>query len=271
LLEICADIWLRLDPSRLPEKEKKVEFLLWALFLIRQYPKETVGATLAGGVHEQTLRDHVWHFVDRISQLEVNVVSVFGHRERSVCFRCLTPFQIDFEKRRIGDDGSDCLLTIGGTHFPIEARGKRWYSHKFKKPGMASELGLCIKTGHIVWLAGPLPAGEWNNISIFRLALKHKLDPNERVATDKGYCGECPAMAKTPGPLYTDEHYIKMMGGIAARHEAANNRLKMFECLKQRFRHGVASHAACFRAVAVVVQLQIEFGEPLFDAEYSDK
>jgi hypothetical protein len=73
--EICADIWQRMDPPSLPEKHKKCEFLLWALFLIRQYPKETVGATFAGGVHEQTWRDHAWFFVDRVSQLEVDVVS----------------------------------------------------------------------------------------------------------------------------------------------------------------------------------------------------
>jgi hypothetical protein len=65
---------------------------------------------------------------------------------------CLTPPQIDFKKQQIGDVGSNCLLSVDGTHCPIEARGKLWYSHKFKKPGVAYELGLCIKTGHIVWL-----------------------------------------------------------------------------------------------------------------------
>jgi hypothetical protein len=86
-------------------------------------------------------------------------------------------------------------MSIDGTHCPIEAHSKRWYRHKFKKPSVAYELGLFIKTGHIVWLAGPLPAGEWNDISILRLALRHELDPNERVTADKGYCGECPATA----------------------------------------------------------------------------
>jgi hypothetical protein len=62
-----------------------------------------------------------------------------------------------------------------------------------------------------------------------------------------------------------------MMGGIAARHETANNRLKMFKCLRQRFRHGVVAHAACFRVAAILIQLQIEYGEPLFNVEYSDK
>ena len=86
LPDICADIWYRLDPSTLPEEQAKVEYLLWALFLLRQYPKETIGATIAGGVHEQTWRNHVWYFVDRISLLEVDVVRVF----ESVCgfFQC---------------------------------------------------------------------------------------------------------------------------------------------------------------------------------------
>jgi hypothetical protein len=226
--------------------------------LIRQYPKETVGATFAGGVHEQTWQDH--------AQLEVDVVSAFLGCQNCACllFMCCwslsSPCQIDFKERLISDDGSDCFLSVDGTHCPIEACRKRWYSHKFKKAGVAYEIGLCIKTGHIIWFAGPLPAGEWNDISIFHLALKHKLDPNEHVAADKGYCGECPAVAKTPGPLYTDECYIKMMGGVAAQHETVNNCLKMFECLKQHFHHGVVAHAACFRAVAIVVQLQIEHG-----------
>jgi hypothetical protein len=85
--------------------------------------------------------------------------------------------------------------------------------------------------------------------------LKHKLDPNKQAAASKGYCGECPASGKTPGALYTDECYIKMMGGVAAWHETANNHLKMSECLKQHFHHCVVAHTACFRSVAIVVQL----------------
>jgi DDE superfamily endonuclease len=180
-------------------------------------------------------------------------------------------FQIDFERRRIGDDGSDCLISVDGTHCPFEAKGRRWYSHKFKASGVAYEVALCIKTGEIVWLNGPFPAGEYNDLKMFRMALKYELDPNERVAADKGYAGECPLTAKTPGPLYSDPAYVKMMSDVSSRHESVNNRLKMFECLKQRFRHGVRAQAACFRAVAVLVQLQIQYDEPLFTVQYTDK
>jgi hypothetical protein len=70
--EICADVWLRLNPPTLPNKAT-IEHLLWSFFLLRQYPKEAIGATIAD-VHEQTWRNWSWHFVDRVSQLEVDVV-----------------------------------------------------------------------------------------------------------------------------------------------------------------------------------------------------
>ena len=84
------------------------------------------------------------------------------------------------------------------------------------------------------------------------------------------YKGENPESAKTPGPLYTDEKYVAMKKDVASRHETVNKRLKQYGCLTQRFRHSVAKHAACFRAVAVLTQLAIEYGEPLYQVDYSD-
>ena len=57
-------------------------------------------------------------------------------------------------------------------------------------------------TGHIVWLMGPFPAGDWNDITIFRFALKHMLEEHERVEADDGYRGENPGAAKIPGSQY---------------------------------------------------------------------
>jgi hypothetical protein len=56
----------------LPKKQKRVEFLLWSLFLIRQYPKETISDTFAGGGEIMP-----GNFVHRVSQLKVDVVSPF--------------------------------------------------------------------------------------------------------------------------------------------------------------------------------------------------
>ena len=72
--EICADIWLRLDPPSLPAGAKIVH-LLWALMLLKVYATESVNCSVVGGVDEQTWRYWSWFFVDAVSQLEPDIVS----------------------------------------------------------------------------------------------------------------------------------------------------------------------------------------------------
>lgn len=163
------------------------------------------------------------------------------------------------------------MVSVDGTDFRIEAAGKRWYSHKFKKPGVRYEVAVAIKTGDIVWLKGPLPVGEWPDISIFRAALVHYLDKDERVEADDGYIGEAPANTKTPNMFTREKDKLSMQARVRNRQETVNKRFKQWGCLSQRFRHGVVKHSACFRAVAILTQLSFEFGEPLFSvAEYND-
>ena len=62
-----------------------------------------------------------------------------------------------------------------------------------------------------------------------------------------------------------------MQQRVRNRRETMNKRFKQSRCIGERFRHGTEKHSACFRAVAVLTQLAIEFGEPLFSvAEYND-
>ena len=161
------------------------------------------------------------------------------------------------------------MLSVDGTHCPFRRQGAQYYSYKLNRSTVTYEVGLNIKTGDIVWIHGPLPAGEYNDVKMFRMALKHQLDDNERVEADRGYEGERPLKAKTPG-LDIDSIYIAMKSDVAARHETVNNRLKMFQCLTQQFRHSFARHASCFRAAAVVLQLSIDYGEPLFQVDYEN-
>ena len=61
----------------------------------------------------------------------------------------------------------------------------KWYSHKFKGPGLRYEVGLCIRTGHIVWAYGGLPCGEWPDLKLARNVFIHRLLPNEKALADK--------------------------------------------------------------------------------------
>ena len=61
-----------------------------------------------------------------------------------------------------------------------------------------------------------------------------------------------------------------MQGRVRARHETLNGQLKNWGILSQVFCHHITMHGDVFRACAVVTQLTIENGEPLFEVEYED-
>ncbi len=61
-----------------------------------------------------------------------------------------------------------------------------------------------------------------------------------------------------------------MQGRVRARHEMLNGRLKNWGILSQVYWHDIMRHGEVFRACAVVTQLTIKNGEPLFEVEYED-
>lgn len=80
-------------------------------------------------------------------------------------------------------------MTVDGTDFPIyepTPYSRKWYSHKFKGPGLRYEIAMSIQSGDIVWCNGPYPAG-WSDLKIARDALVFQLEPGEMVCADGGY------------------------------------------------------------------------------------
>ena len=135
---------------------------------------------------------------------------------------------------------------------------------------MRYEIGVDILAGNIVWLEGPYAAGKYPDIKIFRSCLARWLDPSERVEADDGYIGEAPQRVKCPGSAANPTENQAMQSRVRSRHETLNGRLKNWEILKQVFRHDILEHGNVFRAIAVITQLSIQNGEPLFEVEYSD-
>lgn len=157
-------------------------------------------------------------------------------------------------------DGTDCRI------FEPTPFSKKWFSHKFKGPGLRYEVGLAIQTGEIAWIHGPFPCGAHNDLSIFRLGLKKCLLPGERVEADAIYASD----ERCDGPFdycsSTVQYESKFR--VRARHETVNGRLKQFEILNQRFRHPKEKHHDVFMAVAVITQLNLQNGHPLFSVDY---
>ena len=116
---------------------------------------------------------------------------------------------------------NDCLISVDGTNLRIPQQGhvaKRnsWASHKYAgKSALRYELGVDTITGHLVWINGPFPAGEFPDVAIFRSCLSLWLDQDERVEADDGYIGDAPYKVKCPASLTNpDESQAMQMQAI---------------------------------------------------------
>ena len=243
--DTCCELWTRIDSESVPQNPKP-EHLLWSLMLLKLCCAESVLRTLAGGVHEETFRKWAWSFAGAIFELQHSVTL--------------------WENRFIGNIGNECLVSVDGTDFQTcqwKPFWKGWCSHKFKGPGVRHEVGVCIRTGSIVWFNGPFPCGKWPDINISRQGIKHFLRPGEKVQADQGHRGELCIV--TP-----DEDGNDIGQPVRARHETVNKRFKQFSILHRVFRHDVRKHHVAFGAVAVITQLAIEHGEPLHQVDYRE-
>jgi hypothetical protein len=169
-------------------------------------------------------------------------------------------------------------MTINGTGFRIPQKGiakkgNALASHKYAgKSTLRYKLGVDILAGNLVWIQGPYPSGKYTDIKIFNKVLRNFfLEPGERVEADEGYRGN-PEKIKCPGNDVNPAENRVMQGRVRrARHEMLNGRLKTWGILSQVFRHHITMHGDVFRACAVMTQLTIENGEPLFEVEsYTD-
>jgi hypothetical protein len=130
-------------------------------------------------------------------------------------------------------------------------------------------LALTFLWANLVWIKGPYTAGKYNDIKIFNSVLCHYLEPGERVEANNRYFGHTDKI-KCPDNTCNPEENLAMQACVRSRHETLNGRLKNLGVLAQVHRHNIVAHGTVFHACAVVTQLSIVNGEPLFKVEYGD-
>lgn len=184
-------------------------------------------------------------------------------------FYLLLVSKIRWENRLNADNGSICKVSVDGTDFriynrPTFAENKRYFSHKFKGPGLRYEVSLSIQRGDIVRIFGPFPCGDYPDINIFRMGLKKMLTfGKERVEADEGYRD----YEYVDGP---QEHggggaaQIKLKSRVRGRHETVNRRFKQWGILRQQYRHHLRKHGDIFNSIATITQLDIKSGNILY-------
>jgi hypothetical protein len=181
-----------------------------------------------------------------------------------------------FESRLIDDIGNNCLMTIDGTDFKIlqkgaAKKGNVFSSHKYAgKSALCYELGIDILAGNLVWVEGPYPAGAWPDIKIFMNTLVHTLTLGKCVEADNGYVGH-PDKVKCPNNDSNPAANLGMQLAMRSCHKTFNGCLKNWGILEKTYRHDITVHGTVFYACAVIIQLSVANGEPLFEVEYSNE
>lgn len=123
------------------------------------------------------------------------------------------------------------FCSIDGADFKIGEPtpfSPKWFSHKFKGPGLRYEVGLCIRTGHMVWINGEYPCGEYTDLKLAREAYVLFVDHGEKTLADKGYRDQ--NFFILPNLRNKTAH-----GRIMARHETVNRRMKRFQLSNRYF------------------------------------
>ncbi|CAB9501994.1 unknown protein [Seminavis robusta] len=212
----------------------KFKHLLWACMHLKIYSTETVLAGMAGVV-ENTFRKFIWIVIPLLCGLVPRVMKLSG--------------------RFLADKGRTCKLTVDCTDCMLlepSPFSKKWYCFKHKCAGYRYEVGVCIQTGYIVWINGPFKCGTWNDLSIFRRNLKHRLLPGEMVECDAGYRGDPKCRHKH---VFLTDRDARAKARARARHENVNSEIKKWKCTATPWRHERAKHKLCFGAVAVLTQI----------------
>ena len=179
--------------------------------------------------------------------------------------------KILWENRKKGDIYNDCLTSVDCVDCPIPFAGRRFHTHKWKfGSGLRYEVAVSILSGDVVWINGPFECGSWPDISVFRAGLLSMLEDGERCEADDGYIGAAPKYIRCPKCLNNPSIMASMQSLVRRRHETVNKRFKQWNSLKSVFRGHITKHGQYFRVAAIVTQLCIEGGEPLFKVDYED-
>lgn len=178
--------------------------------------------------------------------------------------------QVNWKRRLIGTrKGETFTITVDGTHFLIEevyladgkSVNKKYWSHKFNHPGLTYEIAVSIFSDQIVWVNGPFPAGT-SDLSLFT---KYGLSTLLIIADEKAVADATYTHFTVSQRGFGSHEWKSAKNRYRARQESVNQRIKIFRCLNDRWRHDHELHGHVVRAVVLLTQLSFQHN-PLMKA-----
>lgn len=244
----CSAIFRDLQTTAIPkariDKANSFYFVV-AINWLATYKKEK---EMAGffKCDDKTLREHIRVYVDAIAALKGQKIV----------------WDID-------NNPETFLISVDGVHFrvnePRTQPSATWCSHKFKSAGVTYEIGIAVYHNKVVWINGPHKAAVHDK-EIYESKLRKKMPAGKKAIADRGYRGEEGRRTLCIRNTHDSPAMKDFKRRVRARHENFNARLRVFNILEHRFRHGVERHQTVFEAVCVICQYDMENGHPLLDA-----
>ena len=248
---VITHVWNLIQNSLVDNALPKCTF--WAHVFLHVYSTEEVHCRIVGMLDPGTFRKWCWCMLEKIAVLKIEIIKLDNRFEKWDGAQCLMSI-----------DGVDCMVM---EPWPFDSK---MYSQKFNGPGVKCEVGVCIKTGHVVWLNGPFVASS-DDAAIFKETLANLLADDEGVEVDAG----CKGHDKFKAPVTASSRvHRKEKSVVRGRHENINSRLKIFNVLNVPFRHTnprdqmMRKHGLCVDVIALTTQLKFELaGETLYDVK----
>lgn len=220
--------------------------LLWACHWLHNYHKLV---SLSGQYKksEVTISKWLWFYVRKLNEI--------------------LPQKIKWKWRINPDNPEEIIIaSVDGVHCRINEPGgfdRRYRSHKLGKASFNYEVACAIREPAIVHICGPTFQQNDGTVSQRPDGIQAKVPPGRKIIADKMYAGygDC---FMTPHPR-DKKRLRKFKNRARARQETINARLKEFRVLAEVYRHRRGLHGLVFCAVCVIVQYEMEMGEPIFD------
>ena len=247
---VIAKVWADLYPIDI---QRKMDMFFLCLYWLKNYPTESVMA-VKFGIDEKKIRVWLWYYVDCLSDLERQLVTLPQHFPEKVHF----PLAVD---------GTHCMI-FEPMHeqYPMD---RHYFSHKRKTAAYAYQLAISTTESKILSIDGPYPAGQYNDKVMFRdSGLQDRLvSQNKWAIADGGYEGlEGAAVPNRKYQSRTTNIYFRRN---RARIERLMGYFKNFGILSGTFRvkkNRKMKHGLVFRAVGAIVQTQLQTTNPIFEA-----
>jgi len=241
--------------AQLPVKdtgEKGLKLFLMAHYFLWTYPKNRFTLASRFGVCDKRASGaSLWTWVSQIAALKENVII--------------------WPENFKDPNGPQFVLSVDCREVKVSEKKHPTYnldtSFASKKhgghAGLKHELGVAIWSDQIVWVNGPFKPTR-HDITVFREGLKAKMlteAPGKFAICDKGYRTKEADEEMLAHPNSKDPLPLKKFKSLVrCRQEDMNARFAKFACMSNEFTHSVEKNKACFEAVAVTIQYQLNTG-----------